>query len=400
MGKDFHLPDEVITLPLKEGEVYKNYKELCKVLKEKERTGGARQNQHRHWALYFDYEKEGNKYIIKTILNNVYPRWDTVTGRQRVKEHSLYIQKLILNLIYNYSKENKFLSNINDIVLSNKNLAIMLSMVNKSYYYYYLKMNEFAEENDISLELMQDFYMRYNSMIAGDIKTALNQLASRKLIYVEQVTVYRDYITNKLTKYEELTLDDSQKEKRLKEITEHWDKNVYADSEGKKPKGIYGSFNIASSEELKKILEVEHATMKSLGAPNTQALWAMGKFKSYQRNVIYYLREYYGFAYYFKAYKVVFSPELLQHIKQEGTEVITLNGAEEVALQKTLNQAMQENIRSNYQRNLDSLQEFLEKGDYFGEYLPMLPKGEVLMHEHPIEDVDTLIDSLIARKEK
>lgn len=89
MGKDFHLPDEVITLPLKEGEVYKNYKELCKVLKEKERTGGARQNQHRHWALYFDYEKEGYKYIIKKVLNNVYPRWDTVTGRQRmvVKNH-------------------------------------------------------------------------------------------------------------------------------------------------------------------------------------------------------------------------------------------------------------------------------------------------------------------------
>ena len=56
---------------LHEGQIIKNYKELCKVLEIEEKPGKSRQLQHKHFNQYFEYKKEGHKYIINKIYENV-----------------------------------------------------------------------------------------------------------------------------------------------------------------------------------------------------------------------------------------------------------------------------------------------------------------------------------------
>lgn len=63
-------------LPFKVGDEIKNYKEMCKLLGEKVRTGGARENQLKRWSDYFSWEKNGHKFIIKEIFNNLFPSTD------------------------------------------------------------------------------------------------------------------------------------------------------------------------------------------------------------------------------------------------------------------------------------------------------------------------------------
>lgn len=395
---EFHLPDETIELPLKEGEVYKNYKEMCKALGEEERTGRARQNQLKHWQMYFDYEREGYKYIIQKIIESKYRRWHTNRSKSQIKPYSTHIQKLLLSLIYDYSKENKFLTNVNDVILSNKLIAEMLAMVNKSYYHYYSKTETLSQELNINIELAQDFYMRYTSMITSDIRTAFKQLESQNLIHVEEVTVYREYITPELTGYEKATIPKDLHADILKVKQNRWERLV--DENNSSLEYMYGDYIVAPSEIVKQILQTKYATMESLGAKDTRAIMAMGAYAQYQSRVIKHLRSFFGIAYYFKAYKVVFSPELLKYVVLKKGKNIKLNPKEESALKTTLNTLLQENIKDNYNRHRKDLTDFLEKGDYFGEYYPMLPRTQKLLHDNNDEDIDILLQTLVSLQEK
>jgi hypothetical protein len=54
--------------PIAEGEVYPNYKALCKKLGEPIKKGGAKINQLAHWQTCFLWERKGNKYKITKII--------------------------------------------------------------------------------------------------------------------------------------------------------------------------------------------------------------------------------------------------------------------------------------------------------------------------------------------
>jgi hypothetical protein len=46
---------------------YKSYRNLCRVIGEPIKTGGAKINQLKHWANYFNWFTEGNGYVITEI---------------------------------------------------------------------------------------------------------------------------------------------------------------------------------------------------------------------------------------------------------------------------------------------------------------------------------------------
>ena len=52
---------------LKEGMIIKNYKELCKLLDIRIYQGNSKDAQMKELAMYVDYEKQGQKFIIKEI---------------------------------------------------------------------------------------------------------------------------------------------------------------------------------------------------------------------------------------------------------------------------------------------------------------------------------------------
>jgi len=67
---------EVDTSMLVIGMVIKNYKELCNLFGEDTKTGKAKQLQLKNWKRYFDWEKDGQKFIITDIYDTPLPKED------------------------------------------------------------------------------------------------------------------------------------------------------------------------------------------------------------------------------------------------------------------------------------------------------------------------------------
>lgn len=73
----------------------KNYKEICSLLDEKQKTGEAKQIQLGNWQLYFSYRKQGHKFIIEEIFD--IPK-EKVDGRAQ-GNHSLFTKDIADNIL-------------------------------------------------------------------------------------------------------------------------------------------------------------------------------------------------------------------------------------------------------------------------------------------------------------
>lgn len=73
----------------------KNYKELCSLLDEKQKTGEAKQIQLGNWQRYFSYSKQGHKFIIEEIFD--IPK-EKVDGRSQ-GNHSFFTKDIADNIL-------------------------------------------------------------------------------------------------------------------------------------------------------------------------------------------------------------------------------------------------------------------------------------------------------------
>lgn len=81
---------------IKSNMVVKNYKEMCLILGEKTTDGNSKKAQLKEWERYFDYEKQGHKFIIKEIYatplpqdfsdNDIYTKYVQVILMKHLKE--------------------------------------------------------------------------------------------------------------------------------------------------------------------------------------------------------------------------------------------------------------------------------------------------------------------------
>lgn len=89
---------------LKEGQVLKNYKELCEVLGIEPKTGKSKQLQFKDLERYCKYHKEGNKIIIDQIYQEVKNKVDNrKLGNNN--EQARCVRYLLLNLLSSYKIE-------------------------------------------------------------------------------------------------------------------------------------------------------------------------------------------------------------------------------------------------------------------------------------------------------
>lgn len=103
-----------------EGLIVKNYKQMCELLNQTVKGGDSKRSQLKEWSTYFNYEKDGNKFIIKEIYDTQLEKED---GRVNNKggNNSIYaenIDRLILHMcseLYD-SKYNYIDLNANEIM--------------------------------------------------------------------------------------------------------------------------------------------------------------------------------------------------------------------------------------------------------------------------------------------
>lgn len=175
---------EINTSRLQVGQVVKNYKELCALLGEEVKTGKLKQLQLDNLKRYFDWEKAGQKFIITDIYDTPLPKID---GRSS-GNNSKYV-KCIELLLLRYLLDKKDYT----ATLTKRNWWQILGMINNKYNQIERdkeKREELQKNNPIltSYEI-KHFYQRSNKKLQQILFSALNSLASRKLIEYEIETV-------------------------------------------------------------------------------------------------------------------------------------------------------------------------------------------------------------------
>lgn len=184
-----------------------NYKEMCQLLDEKVSTGKSRQLQLERWSHYFNYEKEGHKFIIHEIYETPLP-FETFQRKPRTGKYITYIEPIILHLLF---KQN------GDFYYSTKtNLLRDLGMVNENYKNLGLREIEKIIPNIyITNNYINNFYNLVDLRLLQIVGSALKSLAKRHVIIYTQEKVATIKIKGFI---KELPLTTPDLEEKLHEI--------------------------------------------------------------------------------------------------------------------------------------------------------------------------------------
>ena len=316
-GKDIAFK-EIDTSKLIIGMVIKNYKEMCNLIGEEIKTGKAKQLQLKNWKRYFDWEKDGQKFIIIDIYDTPLPKEDL----RRKGNNSIYKNYIELILLQYLSKQEGYRK-----TFTKRNWLELLGMINSKYGKEpktKLKQLDYCI-NDQEITL---FYIRSNKKLERVLHDALSNLQREKLIIVEYETVI-------------VSVDERGKEHRF----------------------------IANDYQKKKILQTERYILKNvMQYKNMFYVYIKNKSNEYYNKVNEKLHELYGWKYYYKQIKIIY----------DQPNIVDAIPSKEVMLQKEILNSkiiefLNDNAKNVYEKKEkeyeDALDEYLN--DWIGdkEYL-------------------------------
>lgn len=161
---------------LKVGQTFKNYKELVAFFDDKVKTGESKMCQLENYKRYFDYEKQGNKFIITEIKD--VPTEKKLQGKDAT--YGIELDALFKNCLGSKTYTNRHL------------YTRLLPIVN-------IEDNaEFFEDNAIDLTLIynckddaliQDYRSKMLRTLTVDISRSLNRLSKNDIITCEDIIV-------------------------------------------------------------------------------------------------------------------------------------------------------------------------------------------------------------------
>ena len=184
-----------------QGKYVKNYKEMCRLLDEPEKTGKSRKLQINDWGRYFEYEKEGQKWIIKKIYDEPLPK-----GNSKGSCYYEYFSYIISELIE---------QNEGDYIATASNMAIDIGYITTYYKKFHYNKNDLLEKSDIfTKKLIDDFFEKTSRGYTGLIKRSLDKMKKAGIIDYEEVPV--GYKKNDYNGY----LLEGEEAKAYKEIEE------------------------------------------------------------------------------------------------------------------------------------------------------------------------------------
>ena len=170
------------------------YKEICEKLKVPRYNGNQKKAQLKEFLRYFDFDKEGTKYIIKDIYDIPLP------PELKIPANSLYSRHIKVILLSYLLRQNLD----SPVYISSQKLYVALGMVNQNYITMQrpdqkaLLRNElrvkcnFADIEDTSLNFyIKNFYDRCRSKFSTIIKSSLDSLEKQN--YIDHSRAYHIY---------------------------------------------------------------------------------------------------------------------------------------------------------------------------------------------------------------
>lgn len=156
---------------IKQGDVFKNYKELCIALDVLPKGGKSKMAHIRELERHFSFSQQKYQIIIEEIYSEP-------LDKEHRYMYQLYLQRALLSYfvkLYQSTGEN-------EILISKGQLFLGVNMINEGYVPLRKDKEKTAEMLALPIELVQDFYSIMDSKLAGLIQTALNNLAAKSII--------------------------------------------------------------------------------------------------------------------------------------------------------------------------------------------------------------------------
>lgn len=289
---------------LKEGQVVKNYKELCILLDEKQKTGNSKMAQYKELERHISYHKEGNKFIIDKIYDKPLNIKD---GRKEVSEsdprrdgvNSIYrddISELILNLL-SQSKDG-------ELFLSAGKLLGLLKMVNENYSHGRSNIPKLSELLGIDEDHIYLFYNNTQRKLKLNLETGLNYLRRKSKIMWETVTTVCE-------------------KKVIMELNELG--NPRLNNSGKIVYETVNNHRPATKEECQLILKYEEEITKELGCNDLKDIFIKGLWNTFRSMVNKKVKYHGNIQYFYDSYKIIYNHDSilkeLNYIKRNTIEI-------------------------------------------------------------------------------
>lgn len=184
------------TSKLNEGMVVKNYKEMCTLLDEPyyKAAGRAKDNQIEQWERYFDYERVGHNWIIKTIYNEPLP--------DASKIRSIYTGLIELRIMEFLEK-----SIGSELFISKTKLYQMLGMASCKYFEFRQEYHETHADDICDLYSIQ----RVDSKLNDILNSALSSMSKRFLIKYQYEDIVHEKMNDGTIIQRRMTTDEAKK---------------------------------------------------------------------------------------------------------------------------------------------------------------------------------------------
>jgi hypothetical protein len=193
---------------ISEGQIFKNYKELCAEINQPIKTGKSKQLQLLDWERFFEFSRSGNSFIINKIYETPIEKVDN-RGKSEGSRRSIYgnaAQLLITDLL---ARSNGY------ITISKSKLMLSIGMINLNYGGCSQQIKKLAKYIDMNEKFIYDFYNINNGNFTRIIETALNNLEDKSIIIYNKIIKVCEqgrYSPRKATKWEETQILECEKE--------------------------------------------------------------------------------------------------------------------------------------------------------------------------------------------
>ena len=322
------------------GMILKSYKHLCEVLEEPIKAGKSKQIQIKDMERYFEYHKDGNKFIIDNILN--IPR-EKVNGKEGGNNKFKYInliETLILDLLVNSKHEKVF--------LPKHSMLKKLRMINENYAFCKTRIDKLSKYSNISKENIDDFYSSTDGTLIRNLESSLDSLKNKMLIdWSKEITIC-EAVTGYHKNIDERVTYDS------------YDEPIYSYSEN-----LQVNHREATDEEKKYIVYCEKEIAKEYKLEKKNEIIKNGLWDEF----MYKMRERLmpkGIIYYYNSYKILYNYEHIEEALMDTVDFILEDIVKEDT-ERELNSEIKNRVQSNaIKRHDKAIEKLVELDNMLG----------------------------------
>lgn len=349
---------DVDTSKIEEGQIVKNYRQLCDLLGEERTTGNAKKAQMANWERFFSITKI--KGTQKMRIDEIYIEpLERVDGRAK-GGRSIYVRSVEVVLLNYLSQQKGYTA-----TFTKNKLYTRLGMVNDRYTS--ATNSELKNENPTLTDFdINRFKTRASSRLNSILMSALGSLKKRFLIdVIEQV--------------------------------------ILVDKDGR--------YSLADEMMIRNLTSIKYTVKQEMGFETEQEIYLSGKMKEFYKGVNYYLFKLYNYTRVYTQFKILFNKEhicqempklaqnvidRLQEIEDMGDEkirkeLITMNNLVVDAFYKSAEKDYSNTVKNG---KFELAYDFVDRQKYLTDILIRRKDNEKVI-KYDFSDIDELFTGLV-----